>query len=68
MKEKLIMAILAIVGFFALLGLAGRQDHIEYVILNMSSDDYDTICQKLTAETGERPSDAEIADYYVEHY
>ena len=68
MKAKLIMAILAIVGFFAILGLAGRQDHIEYVILHMSQADYDTICQKLEAETGSHPSDGEIADYYIEHY
>ena len=68
MKFKLCMAIVAIVGFFALLGWAGRQDHIEYVILHMSQAEYDTICQKLTAETGDHPSDADIADYYIEHY
>lgn len=68
MRTKLILAILAIVGFFALLGMAGRQDYVESVILHMSQADYDNICQKLTAETGSHPSDADIADYYVEHY
>lgn len=68
MKAKFIMACLAIVGFFALLGWAGRQDHIEYVILHMSQADYDTICERLTSETGQHPSDADIADYYIDHY
>lgn len=67
MKAKFFMAILAIVGFFAILGLAGRRDHIEYVILHMSQAEYDTICQKLTAETGINPSDADVVDYYIEH-
>ena len=67
MKAKFFMAILAIVGFFAILGLAGRQDYIEYVILHMSEEEYDTICQKLTAETGSHPSDGDIVDYYIEH-
>lgn len=68
MKSKLIIGTLCILGFFAILGLAGRQDHIEYVILHMSQADYETICQKLETETGNHPSDAEIADYYMEHY
>ena len=64
MKVKLTLAILGIVGFFAVLGWAGKIDYTEQVILAMSQEDYDSIRKKLTADTGSTPSDYEIAKYY----
>lgn len=67
MKQKLIMAIAAVVAFFMLLGWVGGYDHAEQVILQMSQEEYDNICAKLTEQNGSHPSDREIADYYIDN-
>ena len=64
MKAKLTLAILAIVGFFAVLGMVGNIDYTEHIILSMTQEEYESIRDKLTAENGSSPSDFEIAEYY----
>lgn len=67
MKLKLYIIIAAIVVFFMLLGIAGKADYTDQVIYNMSQEDYDAICAKLTQQNGSRPSETEIADYYMDN-
>ena len=55
MKLKLYIIIAAIVAFFMLLGIAGKADYTDQVIYNMSQEDYDAICAKLTQQNGSRP-------------
>ena len=66
-QRTAVVASLGIIAFFILLGFVGHQDHVEYVILHMSQEEYDTISQRLTDETGTHPSDSDIADYWLEH-
>ena len=67
MKLRLFLCLMAITGFMVLLGIAGRIDHDEHIILTMSQEDYDTIVDRLTID-GEEPSQHEIATYYVNEF
>ena len=67
MKLKLTFIIAAIVALIMLMGWAGKIDYTDQVILSMSQEDYDTICSKLEQQNGSRPSETEIADYYMEN-
>lgn len=67
MKLKLTIIIAAIVVFFMLLGIAGKADYTDQVIYSMSQEDYNTICAKLKQQNGSRPSETEIADYYMDN-
>ena len=63
MKKKILMAA-AIVFVVLMLGIAGRIDYTEQVIVNMSEQTYNEIKQAI----GEDASEYEIARYYVENY
>lgn len=67
-KLHLLVGIACIVGFFFILGLGGRVDYDEYIILHMSQTDYDTIVARLTSINGSEPSQHEIAAYYTEEF
>lgn len=68
MKLKLTFIIAAIVAFVMLMGWASKIDYTDQVILSMSQEDYDTICSLLEKQNGSRPSETEIADYYMENH
>ena len=64
---QIIVVILGIIGFFYILGWAGRIDFEDQVILHMSQAEYDSIVTILTDSTGASPSQSAIVDYYVDH-
>lgn len=68
LRIKLAAALMCIVGFFLVLGIAGDYDYTEQVILRMSYDDYDYVKDSLTKKLGKKPSDREIAHWWVEHH
>lgn len=68
MKLRLFFAIMAIVCLFAILGLAGKQDYVDHVILSMSQSEYDSIRDHLLSETGSEPSESDIAQYYIDKH
>lgn len=68
MKMKLAAALICIMGFLLVLGIAGDCDYTEQVILRMSYDDYDYVKDSLTKKLGKKPSEREIAHWWVEHH
>lgn len=66
-NRTIALACVGIVGFFLLLGLAGRADYKDQVILRMSQEEYDAIKQDLTQVNGCEPSEYEIADRWVQN-
>lgn len=68
MKIRLCLTIAGILGFFMLLGWAGRMDYNEQVVLRMPQEVYDEIVETLTVRNGSQPSQSEIVAWYDEHY
>lgn len=67
-RVKLVLAILATVGFFMVLGWAGDIDFCDQVILSMSQEEYDSVKIILMEQNnGAEPSDRTIAHYWVDH-
>lgn len=66
-RLKLIACCCLIIGFIAVLGYAGDIDFTEQVILSMTQEEYDSVRDRLTQETGEEPSEREIAHWWIEH-
>lgn len=66
-KQKLVLILIGIVAFFAILGMAGRDDYDEYVILHMSMETYERIYADLSSD-GDTPSDHDIVVEYNKHY
>lgn len=66
-KMKLILAGFFIIACFAVLGYAGDIDFTEQVILSMTQEEYDSVRDRLAQETGEEPSEREIAHWWIEH-
>ena len=64
---KALKGILGTLAFFAILCLAGTADRTSEIIYTMPGETYEEIKCKLTVH-GEKPSDREIAEYYVENY
>ncbi len=67
LKAKLLLAICGIICFIALWGWAGNIDYCDQVILSMPQEEYDSVRNHLIAETGDEPSESDIAHYYMEH-
>ena len=67
-KVQLIAAVMLVVGGFAILGWAGDYDYCEQVILRMSQEQYDYVRDTLTKTKGSKPSQREIAHWWVEHH
>ncbi len=67
LKAKLVLAVCGLICFVTLLGWAGSIDYCDQVILSMSQEEYDSVRAHLIAETGDEPSESEIAQYYMEH-
>ena len=68
LKIKLALAILAVVTFFALLGIVGDYDYTSQVVYEMSYEDYEEVKGLLTEQNGEEPTEREIAHYWVENH
>lgn len=68
-RLRLIIALIGIVVFFVLMGIAGNIDYTEHVILQMSCDEYDSVKKRLAADNdGEEPTDSEIARWWEKHH
>ena len=67
-RLKLVAVLFGIVGFFALMGVMGRLDYCEDIILRMSYDDYDYVKDTLTKRDGHSPSEREIALWWADHH
>lgn len=65
---KLFAAVCCIVAFFAVLGYVGDIDYCEQVILRMSQEEYDSVRNILTQENGQKPSEREIAHWWIKHH
>ena len=65
---KLTVAVFGIFAFFAVLGLIGDYDYCEQVILRMSQEEYDSVKNLLTEQTGGCPSERDIAHWWDEHH
>ena len=68
LKIKLALAILAVVTFFALLGIVGDYDYTSQVLYSMSYEDYNEVRSILTEKNGQAPTEREIAHYWVENH
>lgn len=66
-NRTLAAAALGIIVFTAILGWIGDYDYCEQVILHMSQEQYDSVKNHLTRQNGQRPSDRDIAHWWVEH-
>ena len=64
----LMAAIGCTLAFFAMMGIVGDYDYTEQVILRMSYEDYDYAKDTLTKQNGKKPSEREIAHWWVEHH
>lgn len=67
-RLKLTIIILAIVGFVAMLGVAGDIDYCDQVILHMTYDEYAWVKDTLTKQNGQEPSEREIAHWWADHH
>lgn len=61
-------AIAIVVGLTIVLGIAGDIDYCDQVILNMSQEEYDSIKSHLESQTGDIPSEREIAHWWVDNH
>ncbi len=71
MKEyrlQLLAAFLAVIGLYAIMGLAGDIDFCDQVILRMSQEQYDYAKDTLTKQNGSTPSEREIAHWWYDHH
>lgn len=66
-KTRIILAVLGLICLMAVLGWAGSVDYSDQVILSMTQEEYDSVRNHLIAETGEEPSESDIAQYFMEH-
>lgn len=64
---KLITALMGLAAFFLVLGWAGDRDYVEYCVLRMSYEEYDTIKAHLTLQNGYEPSERDIALWWASH-
>ena len=67
LKQQLAAAALAMTAFVAVLGWAGDVDFTDQVILSMSQEEYDNVKSHLTSKNGRKPSEREIAHWWVEN-
>ena len=68
-RLKLAAAVVCILAFFAVLGLAGDYDYAEQVVLRMSYNEYDWVKDTLTKQKhGKEPTQREIAHWWEEHH
>ena len=67
LKQQLAAAALAMTAFVAVLGWAGDVDFTDQVILSMSQEEYDNVKSHLTSKNGRKPSESEIAHWWVEN-
>lgn len=68
-RVKLVAGLCLMIGFFVVLGYAGKYDCAEQIILRMSYEEYDSIKQLLTNRNGgHSPSELEIAQWWSEHH
>ena len=67
LKQQLAAAALATTAFVAVLGWAGDADFTDQVILSMSQEEYDNVKSHLTSKNGRKPSESEIAHWWVEN-
>lgn len=65
---KLTAAVCCIFAFFFVLGLVGDYDYCEQVILRMSQEEYDSVKNLLTEQTGSSPSQRDIAHWWDDHH
>lgn len=65
-RLQLLAGIVAIVGFFMLLGIGGDIDFTDHCILSMSEEEYDSIRKELTELRGHEPTERDIAHYWAE--
>ena len=67
-RLKIFAAVCCIFAFIAVLGVMGDMDYCEQVILRMSQEEYDWVKDSLTKLNGDKPSEREIAHWWVEHH
>ena len=67
-RLQLLAACLFTIGFFAVLGWAGDIDYCDQVILRMSQEQYDYVKDTLTKQNGSKPSEREIAHWWMDHH
>lgn len=60
--KQIAVALIAIVAFMFIIGLAGRADYYEYVYSNMPQDTYNRISKKIGTKDGNA-----VAKYYIDH-
>ena len=61
LSQQLIAVVLGIVGFIAVMGMAGRYDYASEVVQNMPEAAYNTIVENL----GDNCSEVAIAEEYM---
>lgn len=67
-RLKIAAALMGVLGFFGVLGIAGDIDYTEQVILRMSYKEYDQVKDTLMRLNGGRePSEREIAHWWAEN-
>lgn len=67
-QRTTVIVSLGIVGFFAIMGLAGDFDYCDEVILSMSQEQYDSVRQLLMDQDGSEPTDRDIAHWWINHH
>lgn len=64
---KAVMYFIVFIAALAALGIAGESDRVNQIIYTMPRDTYYEIFDSLSIH-GQRPSDREIADFYMRNY
>ena len=66
-NQNIVAAALGCIAFVVILGWAGDVDFTDQVILSMSQEEYDNVKSHLTSKNGRKPSESEIAHWWVEN-
>ena len=66
-KIQLTVTVGSIIAFLMLMGWAGDIDYTDQIILRMTQEEYDSVRQRLSQDTGSEPSEREIAHWWAEH-
>ena len=64
---KTVIYFIVFIAVVAALGIAGESDRVNHIIQSMPRETYYEIFDSLTIH-GQRPSDQEIADFYMRNY
>lgn len=68
-RLKVTAVILGIIGYFAILGIAGDIDYCDQIILHMTYAEYAWVKDTLTRlNDGRQPSEREIAHWWEDHH